>query len=437
MTIPVKITCQFIHTLAAASIMAVCNFGTAKAHTPPSSKPRVLVSTDIGGTDPDDNQSMAHMLMYTDRFDLEGIISSPSYGSGSKSEILRMIDLYEKDLPRLSRHIDGLMSADRLRAITKQGRKGAAPYCGYTTPTEGSEWIVKCARRENDRPLWISVWGGLDDVAQALHDAPDIAGKIRIHWIGGPNKKWSANSYAYIVENFPQIYMIESNASYRGFIADNKNNDEFNTGFYEAHLKGAGNLGADFIDYYKGIPKMGDTPALLYVMDGDPDDPTGESWGGSFDPVTRSARPVFNRPTTGADTVPVYSIIELHVKGPVKDDIAPDSVCLRMEIRNQTWDGFYLGKGDYVVRHSTYYTGTLPYKITSHIPGMPEYEAAITVENTWPGREYPTDYKVGPTWYSDKPDPGLFWKNHQGGRTVLKWREEAMKDWARRLSLLK
>ena len=41
-------------------------------------KPRVLVSTDIGGTDPDDNQSMAHLLMYTDCLDLEGIVSSPS-----------------------------------------------------------------------------------------------------------------------------------------------------------------------------------------------------------------------------------------------------------------------------------------------------------------------------------------------------------------------
>ncbi len=49
---------------------------------------RILVSTDIGGTDPDDNQSVAHLLMYTDCFDLEGIISSPSYGKGSKEEIL-------------------------------------------------------------------------------------------------------------------------------------------------------------------------------------------------------------------------------------------------------------------------------------------------------------------------------------------------------------
>lgn len=398
---------------------------------------RVLVSTDIGGTDPDDNQSMAHLLMYTDRFDLEGLVSSPSYGEGNKEEILRMIDLYEKDLPVLGKHIGGLMSPDSLRAITKQGRKGAAPYCGYTTPTEGSEWIVECARRQSDRPLWISVWGGLEDVAQALHDAPDIAGKIKVHWIGGPNKKWSTNSYAYIVENFPDLYMIEDNASYRGFIAEKKNPDRYNAGFYEAYLAGAGNLGRDFIRYYDGLPKMGDTPSLLYVMDGNPDDPIGESWGGSFEPTRRSSRPVFHRPTTAADTVPVYSIIELHIKGPVKDDIAPDSVCFRMDIRNQKWDGFYLGDGDYAVRHSTYYLGTLPYTITSDIPGFPCYEGAITVENLWPGRESATDYEVGANWYTDKADPALFWKKLQGAQTVLKWREAVMEDWGKRLGYLK
>ena len=50
-------------------------------------KPRILISTDIGGTDPDDNQSMAHLLMYADQFQLEGLISSPSYGKGSVAEI--------------------------------------------------------------------------------------------------------------------------------------------------------------------------------------------------------------------------------------------------------------------------------------------------------------------------------------------------------------
>lgn len=400
-------------------------------------KQRVLVSTDIGGTDPDDNQSMAHLLMYTDCFDLEGLVSSPSYGSGSKEEILRMIDIYEKDLPKLSKHIKGLMTPDELRAITKQGRRGVMPYCGYSTPTEGSDWIVECARRESDRPLWISVWGGLDDVAQALHDAPDISDKIRVNWIGGPNKKWGANAYAYIVENFPDLYMIEDNVAYRGFIAVNKNTDEFNAGFYDAYMSGAGNIGEDFRKYYKGIPKMGDTPSLLYVMHGNPDHPEGESWGGSFEKYSRSPRAVFHRPTTAQDTVPVFSIIELHVKGPVKNDIAPDSICFKLEIRNQIWDGYYLGDGDYAVRHSTYYTGTLPYRITSHIPGFPQYDAAITVENLWPGREYPADYIVGGNWYSDKTDPALFWKTYQGARTVLKWRNDVMKDWGERLTFLK
>lgn len=104
-----------------------------------TTKYRVLVSTDIGGTDPDDNQSMAHLLMYSDSYRLEGIISSPSFGDGNKEEILRMIDLYEKDFSALRTQYPDLMSPDALRAITKQGRKGAAPMCGYEEPTEGSE----------------------------------------------------------------------------------------------------------------------------------------------------------------------------------------------------------------------------------------------------------------------------------------------------------
>lgn len=98
-------------------LLAILIFGSigAKVQATDLVKPRVLISTDIGGTDPDDNQSMAHLLMYTDCFDLEGLVSSPSYGSGSREEILRMIDLYEKDLPKLSKHIKGLMSPTELQ----------------------------------------------------------------------------------------------------------------------------------------------------------------------------------------------------------------------------------------------------------------------------------------------------------------------------------
>ena len=203
--------------------------------------------------------------MYSNLFDTEGLVSSPSYGNGSKEELFRMIDLYEKDLPRLQAHENGFPTPDKLRSICKQGSKGAAPFCGYGEPTEGSEWIVSCARRES--------WGGLDDVAQALHDAPDIEKNIRVYWIGGPNKKWSVDSYHYITANFPNLWFIENNTSYRGFTADKKKQDAYNANFYETYVRGAGNLGADFIDYYEGLPKLGDTPSLLYMMDGDLQNP--------------------------------------------------------------------------------------------------------------------------------------------------------------------
>ena len=37
---------------------------------------RVIVTTDIGGSDPDDFQSMVHYLLYSDLFDTEGLVSS-------------------------------------------------------------------------------------------------------------------------------------------------------------------------------------------------------------------------------------------------------------------------------------------------------------------------------------------------------------------------
>ena len=281
-----------ISTLLLAMLTISIGAKTETEPAPVSERPRILITTDIGGTDPDDNQSMMHYLLYCNEFDCEGLISSPSFGEGNKSEILRMIDIYEMDLPKLKLHNQEARapyalypSPEYLRSITKQGRHGRVPLAGYSTPTEGSEWIVRCANKQTHRPLYILVWGGLDDVAQALHDAPEIAKKIRIYWIGGPNKKWGINAYTYIIENFPDIWMIENNSTYRGFIAKYKNPDRWNGGFYDYYVKGNGYLGADFYNYLQGKPKLGDTPSLLYMMDGDPANPERESWGGSFEDI--------------------------------------------------------------------------------------------------------------------------------------------------------
>jgi hypothetical protein len=63
----------------------------------------------------------------------------------------------------------------------------------------------------------VLVWGLMEDLAQALHDAPDILPKLRVYNVGGPNKKCGPDAYQYIVENHPRLWIIEANSTYRGY----------------------------------------------------------------------------------------------------------------------------------------------------------------------------------------------------------------------------
>ncbi len=410
------------------------------ARNPVSVKPRILISTDIGGTDPDDNQSMTHLMMYSDLFTIEGLVSSRSYGKGSKEEIIRMINLYEKDFPKLKKQNKHLAKPSYLRSVTKQGHRGNAPFAGYSSESEGSEWIIQCAKK-NARPLWILCWGGLEDVAQALHDAPEIRNRIKIYWIGGPNKKWSANSYAYIVENFPDLWFIEVNSSYYGFFSNNNAPDSINSSnYYDRTIRGAGHLGRDFMNYYNGQIKMGDSPSVFYMMDGNPDNPERESMGGSFERLSRSPRIIYHGITSLKDTVAFCSVLEFHLKGK-ETDIPADSVCFRMEVPYgktvQTWPGYYLGKGDYVVRYIPKKAEVINYRFSSDIQEIHGLEGNIVVDNLWPGKPNETDYPLGENWFTDKSDRNLYDGIIQGGMTVLKWRTDVLNDWAKRWEWLK
>jgi len=449
-------------------LMALATGLTLTAQT----RPRILVSTDIGGTDPDDNQSMIHLLMYADDFDIEGLVSSPSFGDGSRAEICRMIDLYARDFPRLQARGGYFPEPERLKSITKQGRHGAAPLSGYDVPTEGSEWIVRCARREDSRPLWVLVWGALEDVAQALHDAPDIAGRIRVYWIGGPNKKWGVNAYNYVAENFPDLWMIENNASYRGLIGDGKDSTHYQAAYWTDVMKGHGAMGDDFKNYYGGVVKMGDTPSLLYLMGNSdenvaarkglkfsPDEPQSDHWGGRFEPMTLSPRYVVTGALTVGDTVPTYAVMEWRLRGPLQDDrrFPRDSVCFTLHIDRQTWDGRYNGDGIYVVRYAPKAPAVLRYAITSPLADFPVHEGTFVVGRQWPGiGTYGTasstiserHIRVGNTWFTDCEDrwpecagrsdegrrkSGEQW---QGASTVARWRNDVLDDWARRFAWL-
>jgi hypothetical protein len=250
---------------------------------------RVIISTDIGGGDEDDIQSMIHYLLYSDLFDTEGIVSSPPQ-KGRKADILKVIDRYEKDYPNLKTYSDKYPTPDDLRSIAKQGAINPAPQEGYSSPTEGSKWIIHCAKKKDTRPLYVIVWGSITDVAQALHDNPGIKKKIRVYFIASWNQKNDQNAFMYIDKNHKDLWLIHNNSTFRGwYIGGNQNEDLGNKSFVDKHVKDHGELGKYFVPLKGGSIKMGDTPSYAFLLRGNPDDPTKESWGGRF--IRRKDRP--------------------------------------------------------------------------------------------------------------------------------------------------
>ena len=390
---------------------------------------RVLVSTDIGGTDPDDQQSMVHLLLYADVFDLEGLVSSP-YGPGRKSHILEVIDRYERDYPSLRRHSDRYPTPDALRAITKQGETEVAPYAGVRGPTEGSQWIVQRARAADPRPLYVLVWGGLEDLAQALHDAPDILPKLRVHFIGGPNKKWSPDAYQYIVTHHPTLWMIEANATYNGwFVGGDQAGDQGNAGFVQAHVAGRGALGDYFAALIGGVIKMGDTPTVARLLRGMPEDPSQPSWGGCY--VRAWVRPfaAFERLTTAADRIEHFAILELVL--PLGEG-APPHPEAALVIENQSLTGYVDAARRLHFRFSPKEAKTYAYTIRGNVPSLEGRTGAITAVDPPPDAASRPAPGL-PNWWTDDPAPAAAEGVHHGAGTVSQWRRAFLADFAARL----
>ena len=398
------------------------------------SRPRVVVSTDIGGTDPDDFQSTVHLLVYADVLDLEGLISSP-FGPGRKEHILQVIDCYDRDCANLKSHADRYPTPDALRAITKQGETEGAPYTGVRSATEGSEWIVKCARRNDPRPLHVLVWGGIEDLAQALHDAPDILPKLRVYFIGGPNKKWSVNAYNYIEEHHPALWMIEANATYRGwFVGGNQQGEWGNKGFVARHIAGHGALGDCFATQLKGTIKMGDTPSVARLIHGTPDDPMQPGWGGRFVRIWDGRKTVFDRLTTAADQAEVFGVTEFVLPKP-EGFSARNTASMIFDRGVPVSAG--VDEGQVLrFRFSPRDAKVWSYVIKSDFAGLDGRFGKFTAAPP-PIERTGKPSTVHPNWWIDDPAPAAAEGVHPGAKSVNRWREEFLRDFAERMDRCK
>lgn len=396
---------------------------------------RVIVSTDIGGTDFDDFQSLVHVLLYADMLDLEGLISSP-YGPGRKEHILQVLAHYERDYPNLRTYSDRYPTPAALRAITKQGETEVAPYSGVRRATEGSDWIIQSARRADPRPLHVLIWGGIEDLAQALHDAPEILPKLRVHFIGGPNKKWSPDAYHYIATQHPSVWMIESNSTYRGWFVGGYQAGDFSAeAFAEKRAAGRGALGEFFAHgiIFHGQKrtslKMGDTPTFSWLLRGNPEMPFQPGWGGRY--VRAWTRPyvTFGRITTAGDRMEHFGILELVLPLGANPPAAPAA---EMVIENQRLAGHVDGTGSIRFRFCPKDAKVYRYTIAGNLPSLEGSRGEITVFPPAQAAALTPDPRWA-NWWTDDPSPEAAEGIHQGARSISVWREEFLRDFAARL----
>jgi hypothetical protein len=408
--------------------------GMAQSSGQPSGSPgerrRVIVSTDIGGTDFDDFQSLVHLLLYSDVIDLEGMIASPwGIARNRKQHLLTIISVYEKDYPKLRTWSPAYPTPDRLRTIAKQGGSDQADLRGWGEPTEGSNWIIECARRDDPRPVWVLLWGGLEDLAQALHNAPGIKGKLRVYMVGGPNKKWSTSAYDYIAREHPDLWIIENNSTYRGWFSGGpQSGDLGNAAFVQQHVKGVGALG----DYFAGIApkiKMGDTPSLAYVLGAHPERPDAGGWGGRFVRAWDRPRVRFTHTPTAADVVETFAIIELVVRPTIP---APAQATARLVVDKQEFAGYPGADGAWHFLFSPKEEKSWTYRIASDHPGLDGLSGGFTSRNPAPEQARHPSARH-PCWWTDDPAPQFSEGPDQGAQTISRWRAEFLRDFAARL----
>ena len=140
-------------------------------YSQPEQRMRTLVLTDIEN-EPDDAQSLVRLLTYANQWDIEGLIATTSFWkkkSIADWRIYEILEAYQKVQPNLARHEAGYPTYEEMKALVK---KGLPVYgmegVGEGKDSEGSDWIIKVLEKEDERPVWVQIWGGSNCLAQAL-----------------------------------------------------------------------------------------------------------------------------------------------------------------------------------------------------------------------------------------------------------------------------
>jgi len=289
--------------------LACVAFGRLSAAQPVSSSaaggdgvvpPRLLVLTDIEA-DPDDTQSLVRLFLYLNEIELEGLVATTStwkQNSIAPESLHALIDAYARVHDHLVLHDRRYPTPDGLRALVKSGRpEYGLRGVGAGKDTEGSDWIIRCLETDDARPLWISVWGGANTLAQALHtlqatkspaELDRLVAKLRVYTISDQD-----DSGPWIRKTFPNLFYIVTpggnygRATWTGIhtVVDGIDNTTISNRWLAENIQqGRGPLGAMYPDVSWSME--GDTPAFLGLIPNGlnaPEHPDWGGWGGRYE----------------------------------------------------------------------------------------------------------------------------------------------------------
>ena len=265
-----------------------------------SQKHRVIILTDIEA-DPDDTQSLVRLLLYSNQIDIKGLIATTSCWHRdvvNPESIEKVIHAYGEIQPNLKKHESGFPSAEELKILVKQGLpEYGMQGVGDGKDSEGSDWIIKILEEKDERPLWISVWGGVNTLAQTLYkikntktetEVNKLISKLRIYTISDQD-----DSGIWIRNNFPYLFYIISPGDDYGSatwsaintFVNGVNNDKISNNWLAHNIQqGHGPLGTAYPDVAWGME--GDTPSWLSLIPNGlnyPEHPDWGGWGGRYE----------------------------------------------------------------------------------------------------------------------------------------------------------
>jgi hypothetical protein len=268
---------------------------------------RLLVLTDIAN-EPDDQMSMVRLLVYSNEFDIEGLVATTSTWMKMtvRPDVIHLlIDAYEQVQHSLLKHRAGFPLAAALRDAVSTGQPeyGMAAV-GPGKGTSGSAAILRAMDRQDPRPLWITIWGGANTLAQALVDLRATRTAAEVERMVSTLRVYSISDQddagPWIRREFPTLHYIAmpsppdgeqySYATWTGISGDrfyrNASGADFTTFTEEwvnTHIRARGPLGAHYPSpccIYEG-----DTPSFLGLIDnglGSAMSPSFGGWGGRY-----------------------------------------------------------------------------------------------------------------------------------------------------------